>query len=167
MVYSISIAHLFRPHQTPPRVLSLMRFCLLTHRSSFAGAHIKEHEDAFAVACWYMYTLCWWSLGVSFGLPHLHSIFSKGHTTGLQKHTKSRVSEYCTVSVRKERRLLRTWHLLCEEFDAWHCKHTIKWSTTKGRMDEFSAKVVGQRSHACVQLSLPVHGRRWVVVSRE
>ena len=88
----------------------------------------------FHRCCWYK--SCWWSLGLSFGLQHLHSTFSKGHSTGFQKQSLRIL--HCVGAQRASSTftlwLLRTWHLLCKEFDALHCTHTIKWSTTKGRM---------------------------------
>ena len=73
---------------------------------------------------------------MSFGLQHLHSTFSKGHSTGFQKQSLRIL--HCVGAQRASSTftlwLLRTWHLLCKEFDALHCTQTIKWSNTKARM---------------------------------
>ena len=83
-----------------------------------------------------VHLMSWWSLGLSFGLQHLHSTFSKGHITSFQMQSLRIL--HCVGAQRASSTftllLLRTWHLLCKEFDAWHCTHTIKWSTTKVRM---------------------------------
>ena len=107
-------------------------YCL--HCRCAHGAH-EEHEDAFTVAAGTPH------VGGLWDCPLVYSTSIAPSQRVTAQASKSRVSEYCTASVCAQRAsstftlwLLRTWHLLCKEFDAWHCTHTIKWSTTKGRM---------------------------------
>ena len=107
-------------------------YCL--HCRCAHGAH-EEHEDAFTVAAGTP------QVGGLWDCPLVYSTSIAPSQRVTAEASKSRVSEYCTASVHKERRALLRYgcsvlgaHLLCKEFDAWHCTHTIKWSTTKGRM---------------------------------
>ena len=78
LVYSTSIA----PSQRATAQASKSRV------SEYCTASVyKERRARLRYGCSVLGTSCWWSLGLSFGLQHLHSTFSEVHNTGLQKQS--------------------------------------------------------------------------------